>query len=250
MELLGKVGIDIPTFVAQIINFAALVLILRFVAYKPIVKIFEDRNAKIKKLENDLVDIEKKKKAADEEARVKANNAEKVAQEILDRARNAALRFKEERLNITEKELDRMIEDSRLRIQSEESDIKKELAASVAGESARAVAVVLKELDFEKHLHEKLVALSRDQLPDIFEKSFAGVRAGKAEISSPLPLNRKDINYFDGLLKKRSGLAEGAIYVSDPSLIAGIVLKFESGHVFDFSLAGRLGKGLNENIKL
>ena len=248
MELLGKVGVDLGTLLAQIINFLALVLILRFVLYRPIVKIFEERNLKVKKLEDDLVDVEKKKKDAVEEARRIINHSEKVSQDILERGRKVALQFKEDRLNITEKEIDRMIEESHLRILSEESDIKKQLAESVAKGSAYAVSGILRELGFEKVLHEKLVDLCRDQLPAIFEESFTGIKSGKAEISSPLPLSRKDINYFDGFLKKKTGLEGGAVYVSDPSLIAGIVLKFESGHAVDFSFSGRLEKGLGNGF--
>ena len=41
-------GISIPTLIAQVVNFVVLLVILYFFAYKPIMKMLDDRPRKIK----------------------------------------------------------------------------------------------------------------------------------------------------------------------------------------------------------
>ena len=43
-----RLGISIPTLIAQIINFVFLLVILRLFAYKPIMKMLDERARKIK----------------------------------------------------------------------------------------------------------------------------------------------------------------------------------------------------------
>ena len=61
MEFLGQIGIDPKMVLAQMVNFLILVFILRLVLYKPILKIFKEREKATETLEKNIGDIEKNK---------------------------------------------------------------------------------------------------------------------------------------------------------------------------------------------
>lgn len=78
------------TFIWQIVNFLILVFILAKFAYKPLLKIMEDRKNKIA---SDLEAAEKAKESAEsmkEEYAAKLSNAKQEAQVIIDNARKTA----------------------------------------------------------------------------------------------------------------------------------------------------------------
>jgi len=80
MELFDTLGIDWRMILAQIVNFSILLFVLNKALYKPLMRILEDRRARIQK---GLADAE--------EARVARGNAESEKQLILAEARHEAL---------------------------------------------------------------------------------------------------------------------------------------------------------------
>ena len=48
MNPLAKLGFNGPMFIAQLVNFGLLLVLLRFFAYKPIMKMLDTRATKIK----------------------------------------------------------------------------------------------------------------------------------------------------------------------------------------------------------
>lgn len=95
MELLHAFGLDIRIFLAQLINFAVLVFLLHRFAYKPVLKLLEERSTKIEK------GLEDAKRAAGELTEASAKREEILAQTkaeskaILDSALVSAGKIKE-----------------------------------------------------------------------------------------------------------------------------------------------------------
>lgn len=95
MELLHAFGLDIRIFLAQLINFAVLVFLLHRFAYKPVLKLLEERSTKIEK------GLEDAKRAAGELTEASAKREEILTQtkaeskEILDNALAAAGKIKD-----------------------------------------------------------------------------------------------------------------------------------------------------------
>ncbi len=78
MVFLGitDIGINVPVLVAQIVNFTVLLIVLRLVAYKPILRMLDERSRRIRE-----------GLAAAEESKEQATEANRTAQEQIDRAR-------------------------------------------------------------------------------------------------------------------------------------------------------------------
>jgi len=102
---LDKLGINLGYIVSQLVNFTLLIVLLYFVAYKPILRMLDERSAKIKKGLEDAdtasrraAEMEQEferrmteaRKEGQEQVAQAAQMGEKVRQEILDKAREEA----------------------------------------------------------------------------------------------------------------------------------------------------------------
>lgn len=132
LELIHKLGIDWKLLIAQIINFAALFLILRKFLYKPILGMLEKRRIKI---ENSLKNAERLEKEIAEikEQREKIlANAMKKSDEILKEARGLGEQRKTEILEQAKKEIEKMINDAKILIEKEKAKLFEEARAEIA----------------------------------------------------------------------------------------------------------------------
>lgn len=86
MELLEQFGIDWHTLIAQIVNFLVVLTVLYLFAYKPILKLFHERTAKIDKSLKDAAKIEKRVIAIEKEHSEMVHKAKLEAQKILKEA--------------------------------------------------------------------------------------------------------------------------------------------------------------------
>ena len=71
LDKLGELGISWPTLVAQIIGFVILLVILTIFAYKPIVKMFDERARKIKESVDEVQKVKEQAAQAEEEFKKK-----------------------------------------------------------------------------------------------------------------------------------------------------------------------------------
>ena len=136
-----ELGLNIPSLVAYLINFVVLLGILIVFAYKPL---------------NSAIDQRAEIQAQINEARVEA-------QKILDQARSAADRFREERMAQAQEEAIAFTERAKSDIETERDSASRELRESF-GELAidAAEAVVKKTLDADSH---------KDLIDQILEES-------------------------------------------------------------------------------
>ncbi len=102
---MDKLGINLGYIVSQLVNFTLLIVLLYFVAYKPILRMLDERSAKIKKGLEDAETASRRaaemeqeferrmaeaRKEGQEQVAQAAQMGEKVRQEILDKAREEA----------------------------------------------------------------------------------------------------------------------------------------------------------------
>lgn len=141
-EIMSRVGVEWPNFIAQLIVFAILYLILKQFAFKPVLAMLEERRKRIEeaeanseKVKEQLAEAEKRyheilEKANEEaqkligEARTSGESlAEKKRQEavgeaerIIAKAREATEREHEQVLNELKKEVGRMVIDTTTKV--------------------------------------------------------------------------------------------------------------------------------------
>lgn len=90
MELLTKLGIDWRLLVAQIVNFAILLAVLRAFVYKPVLEMLERRSKTIEKGLRDAKEGEEKLNKAEKFQDEKIAQAEREVGRILESARHDA----------------------------------------------------------------------------------------------------------------------------------------------------------------
>ena len=79
-------GISLPTLLAQIVNFAILFGLLYLVAYKPIMRMLDERSRKIKESMEQTEFIKEQAARAEEEVKKQLEAASKQGQEVIARA--------------------------------------------------------------------------------------------------------------------------------------------------------------------
>jgi F-type H+-transporting ATPase subunit b len=89
VDKIGELGLDIPLFLAQLVNFLILFVLLYFVGFKKILKMLDERSQRIKESveQADLVKAEAGR--AEEENKKKLEAAAKEGQEAISRAMRA-----------------------------------------------------------------------------------------------------------------------------------------------------------------
>ncbi|MFA6428993.1 MAG: F0F1 ATP synthase subunit B [Patescibacteria group bacterium] len=133
--LLGSLGINGKLFLAQLVNFAIVLFVVWRWAYKPLLKIMDDREKKIKQ---GLRDAEQSKRAlseADEKKEALLQSARIEAHDLMEETKKNA---EHERTNIkiaAQKDLERQLEEARARLRQDKevmlSSLKKEVAELV-----------------------------------------------------------------------------------------------------------------------
>lgn len=160
------------TILAQILNFLILVILLRAVAYKPVARLLQQRSDKIR---NDLNQAEADRKAAqDSLAQYKAQlaDANKKAQEIVDKANVTARKERDIAVEETRREIERMKAVAQAEIENERNRAFDEMKSQIVSISlAAASKVVTKNLDSKEN--DKLV---NDFIAGLDKKMFDAVK--------------------------------------------------------------------------
>lgn len=145
-------GINLPTLLAQLINFIILLLLLYFVAYKPIIRMLDQRSNKIKESVEQAEAIRKKMAETEEEVKVQLETGRKEAQAIVAQATQIGDRLKEEARKEARQEAESLINKARAEIERERDEVVDELRKEFVDIAITAAGKVIKEtLDKEKH---------------------------------------------------------------------------------------------------
>ena len=146
------------TIVAQILNFLILVLILKFVAYKPVMKMLKEREEKIARsidaAEADELLAEYNKQLAD--ARIKA-------QEIVDKAMKRAQEERDASVAETRREIEQMRKAAKEDIARERERAAMQLRGEMVALSMQAAGKII-AANMDNKTNEKLVSDFIDQL--------------------------------------------------------------------------------------
>ena len=131
------------TLVAQIFNFLILVAILYKVAYKPLIKVLDEREAKIANNISDAETQQKEAEALKAEYQKELANARMQAQEIVDKAMKAASEERDASIAETKAETARMIKVAREEIAREQAKAIAEVRGQVVALSMAAATKVI-----------------------------------------------------------------------------------------------------------
>lgn len=160
------------TIIAQIVNFLIILAIITKFAYKPLMQVLEERQAKIAK---DISDAEKERLQAEELKRdyqKQLADAQKKSQQIIDAALKQAETLKGEILAEAKAEQGRMIENAMAEIAREQKQAVKEIRAEIASMVMLSTEAVLKrnitEADNKKFVQDFLTKLEKNEVGGIY----------------------------------------------------------------------------------
>ncbi len=119
---MGELGINIPGLVAQLVNFVILFGLLRLVAYKPIMKMLDERSGKIQESMEQTERIKEQASQAGEEAKKRIEAASVEGQEVIARAVRAGEEVRQQAQRDAKTDAETLIIRARAEIQRERDD--------------------------------------------------------------------------------------------------------------------------------
>ena len=131
MEILTSLGIDPAVILAQAVNFFALLAILSFFIYKPILKLLDERKERIAKAEEHAQLVEDKLARAEELTHKELKKAQHKAQEIIAASKEAANQQGEELIKNAKEKVGKIVEEGRAVIMKEKDAAAKQIQTEV-----------------------------------------------------------------------------------------------------------------------
>ena len=153
---LAGLGINLPTLLAQIINFAILLGLLYLVAYKPIMRMFDERSRKIRESMEQTEFIKEQAAHAEEEAEKRIGEAAREGQEVVARAVRTGEEVGREAQQEARQEAESLIARARIEIQRERDDAIDELRKEFADLTILAASKVI-DRSLDKETHRQLI---------------------------------------------------------------------------------------------
>ena len=149
---MAGLGLDLPTFISQLISFLVLLALLTFFGYKPIRAMLDQRSRKIK----ESMEREEATKRTYEQAHItvqeEIKKAHEQGQNIVIMATQTGRKIEEEAQQEARKEAQTAIERARVEAQRERARVIDELRREFVDTSILAAENVIREtLDKEKH---------------------------------------------------------------------------------------------------
>ena len=165
MEGLAGLGINVPTLLAQVVNVVVLLIVLYFVAYKPVMRMLDERSKRIKDSMEQVDAIKEQAARTEEEVKKQLAAASKEGRERIDRSVKAGEEIREKAKQGARQEAEALISRARDEIKRERdeaiSDLRKEVADLTI---AAAEKVIDRSLDKKAH---------RDLIDKVLEESDA-----------------------------------------------------------------------------
>ncbi len=152
MEGLAGLGISLPTLIAQIVNFAILFGLLYLVAYKPVMRMLDERSGKVKESMEQTEYIKEQAAHAEEEFKRQIEVAGKEGQEVIARAVRTGEEVRQQAQQEARQDAEVLVTRARTEIQRERDDAVDELRREFADLTIlTAEKVIDRSLDKEAH---------------------------------------------------------------------------------------------------
>ena len=243
---MDKLGINLGFFLVQLFGFLSLVVILYAWAYKPILKMLDDRKAKIAQgLEDARIAGEARANAEKQAAKIiadaQAEAARRVAaatQQAEQSATGVRAAAEEEKARILKAAADdAVLEKTRVL-----GDLRPQVTALALAAAQQVIGNVLKKDEsYARTLVEEFFSgIKADKVSLLEGTSAAGVAA---EVTSALPLTDKE----QATVKKDLAGASSVTFRVDPDILGGLVVRV-GDRLIDGSARGKL-EGLRQSVK-
>jgi len=149
-------GINLPTLLAQVVNFAILLGLLYLVAYKPIMRILDERSRKIRESMEQTELIKQQAERAREEVKEQLEAAGKEGMKIVAQAMRTGEEVRQKAKQDARKDAETLIGRARVEIQRERDGAIDELRKEFADLTIMAAEKII-EKSLDKQTHRQLI---------------------------------------------------------------------------------------------
>jgi len=154
--MLETLGIHFPSLAIYLVNFLIVLVLLYLFAYKPILKLMDQRADRIRE-SLEAADLARQEAASSQEAiQEQINEARREGQRIMDQTREAADRFRTEEMDKARQEAEAFVERAKADITRERDTVLQEVRASFGDLAITAAERVIRS-SLDRTAHESLI---------------------------------------------------------------------------------------------
>ena len=150
--VIGTLGLNWKLFLAQLVNFTIVLLILWKWVFKPVAGALQARQERIERSVTNASEIEQRVKEFEKKREEQMKQARIVAEGIINKAAEAATGLRAEIVERAKVEAEKITAEARAVVETEKKQMLTEVKAQIAGLTILASERILKEeLDERKH---------------------------------------------------------------------------------------------------
>jgi F-type H+-transporting ATPase subunit b len=153
---MAELGINIPIFISQAIAFLILFVLLYLFGYKPILKMLDERSARIKESLEQAEAVKQQSANAGEEIRKQLQVASQEGQQIIARATKTSDEIRAKAQELARKDADVLVARAREAIKAERDSAIDELRGEFADLTIMAAGKVIGQ-SLDKSAHKALI---------------------------------------------------------------------------------------------
>ena len=154
--MLETLGIHFPSLAIYLVNFLLVLLLLYLFAYKPILRLMDQRAERIRE-SLEAADTARQEAASSQEAiQEQITEARREGQRIMDQAREASERFRTEEMDKARQEAEAFVERAKEDIARERDTALQEVRASFGDLAITAAERVIRS-SLDRQAHEELI---------------------------------------------------------------------------------------------
>ena len=153
-------GISLPGLIGQFVNLILLLVILRAVAYKPIIRMLDERSARIRESMERAEEIKNQAARTEQEFARRLTEARRESQEIISQAEKVSERLRQDELDKTRRQLEdlraKALEDIALERERAVTELRRQVADLAVLAAGRAVGRSLDQTSHYRLIQEAL----------------------------------------------------------------------------------------------
>jgi F-type H+-transporting ATPase subunit b len=154
--MLNKLGIDAPSLIAFLINFFILLGLLTLVLYKPVIRMLDQRSAKIKESLEQAERMKQESVRAEETVKAEIEAGRREGQALMNQAAQTAEKLKGEARAEARQEAEALIAKARVEIDREREESVNQLRQEFADLAILAAEKVIGQ-SLDKKAHQQLI---------------------------------------------------------------------------------------------
>jgi len=153
---LDALGINLPGLLAQLIGFAILLILLRFVAFKPFMRMMDERSRRVREGLEAAEQMKEQAGQADVQVQKRLEEARQEGQSLIGQAQQIAARLQDEARQQARTEGEALLARARNEIQLERDEAIAQIRRQFADLTITAAEKVIGQ-SLDKKAHERLI---------------------------------------------------------------------------------------------